>query len=79
MWDKGRQLLHHFLNLLLAGILLLGCLSYVAINSILLTAVLNELRLDSYITIQTGFGIVSLILLLGWMPWYLIRRFGDRA
>jgi len=75
MWNKARALLQHGLNLLLAIILLLACASYVAINSILATEVINDLRLDTYVTVDTGLGIVMLVLLLGWGPVWLMRSF----
>ena len=41
------------------------------INSLIMTRVINDLRLDTYITFDTGMGIVMLILLLGWAPVWL--------
>ena len=73
MWDKAKKLLKHCLDILLAFILLVACVSYVGINTILLTEVINDLRLDTYVGLETGFSIVLLILLLGWGPVWLIR------
>ena len=68
-----RVLLHHCINMLIA-IILVGALgSYVVINSVIMTRVINDLQLDSYVGIDTGFGIVMLILLLGWGPVWLSR------
>jgi amino acid permease len=65
--------LHHCINMLIA-IILVGALgSYVVINSVIMTRVINDLQLDSYVGIDTGFGIVMLILLLGWGPVWLSR------
>jgi len=75
MWNRAKKLLMHGLNVLLASILILGCVAYVGINSILITEVINDLRLDTYITLQTGFGIVMLVLFLGWGPVWLMRSF----
>jgi purine-cytosine permease-like protein len=75
MWNKAKKLLGQFLNLLLAVILVLACISYVVINSILATEVINDLRLDTYVGLETGLGIVMLVLLLGWGPVWLMRSF----
>jgi len=75
MWNKAKKLLGQFLNLLLAVILVLACISYVVINSILATQVINGLRLDTYVGLETGLGIVMLVLLLGWGPVWLMRSF----
>jgi hypothetical protein len=78
MWNRAKQLLHQFLNILLATILVLACISYLGINSILFTEVINDLRLDTYVGLDTGFGITLLVLLLGWGPVWLMRSFRDR-
>jgi len=73
MYERMRVLLHHCINMLIA-IILVGALgSYVVINSVIMTRVINDLQLDSYVGIDTGFGIVMLILLLGWGPVWLSR------
>jgi|3_EtaG_2_1085321.scaffolds.fasta_scaffold83632_1 hypothetical protein len=78
MWDKAKALLHQALNVVLAIILLLACISYVGINSMLLTGVINDLRLDTYVGLDTGLGIVMLVFLLGWGPVWLNRNLQDR-
>tara|TARA_R110000824_G_scaffold102639_5_gene244149 strand:- start:1039 stop:1278 length:240 start_codon:yes stop_codon:yes gene_type:complete len=78
MWNKVKKLLQHGLNVAVAIILVLACFSYVGINSILVTEVINDLRLDTYVTLETGFGIVMLVLLLGWGPVWLNRGLRDR-
>ncbi len=60
-------------DVLLAIILVAAMVSYVVVNSVLMTSVVNDLLLDTYITYDTGFGIVMLILLLGWGPVWLSR------
>ena len=78
MWNRAKKVLHQFLNILLATILVLACISYVGINSILFTEVINDLRLDTYVGLDTGFGLTLLVLLLGWGPVWLMRSFRDR-
>ena len=78
MWNKVKKLLQHGLNVLVAIILVLACISYMGINTILLTEVINDLRLDTYVGLETGFGIVMLVLLLGWGPVWLMRSLRNR-
>jgi len=78
MYERMRAFLHHCINVVVA-IILVGALgSYVIINSVIMTRVINDLQLDSYVGVDTGFGVVMLILLLGWGPVWLMRSLGDR-
>ena len=78
MYERMRAFLHHCINVVMA-IILVGALgSYVIINSVIMTRVINDLQLDSYVGVDTGFGVVMLILLLGWGPVWLMRSLGDR-
>ena len=52
--------------------------AYVIINSIMMTHVINNIQLDAYVTYGTGFGVVMLILLLGWAPAWLKRSLQDK-
>ena len=55
-------------------VVMLGAMgAYVVINSVIVTSVLNDLRLDTYITYDTGLGVVMLVLLLGWGPVWLYK------
>ena len=71
MWNRAKAILKHFLNVVLAITLLVGLVSYVGINTVIMTEVINDLRLDTYVSLDTGFGVVMLILLLGWGPLWL--------
>jgi hypothetical protein len=73
MWNKAKEILRHCLNLVLAVVLLVAVVFYVGINTIILTEVINDLRMDAYVSLETGFGIVMLVFLLGWGPWWLHR------
>ncbi len=75
MWNKLRRLLDKFVLLLMAIILVAAMGTYVFINSVLVMNIINELRLDTYVSLETGFGIVMVILLLGWGPVWLARQF----
>ena len=73
-----KVLLHQCINLVLAVFVAAAMGAYVVINSIIMTRVLNNLQLDTYVTYDTGFGVVMLILLLGWGPVWLTRSLRDR-
>ena len=73
MWDRIKDLLHHFVNvLMMLFVAALGVL-YLGTASVLLTSVINDLRLDTYVTVDTGFGIIMLWLLLVWTPLWATR------
>ena len=78
MYERMKRFLMRCVDVLLAIILVGAMGSYVIINSVLVTNVVNDLRLDTYVTYDTGFGIVMLILLLGWGPVWLSRTLNRR-
>ena len=78
MYERMKDFLHHCINVVLAIILLGACCAYVLINSVIMTRVINDLQLDTYVGIDTGMGVVMLILLLGGGPVGLMRSF-DRS
>jgi hypothetical protein len=74
MYERMKAFLHHCISVVLAIILLGACSAYALINSVIMTRVINDLRLDTYVGVDTGFGVVMLILLLGWGPVWLMRN-----
>ena len=78
MYERMKGFLHHCINVVIAIILIVAFGSYVIINSVIMTRVINDLQLDSYVGVDTGFGVVMLILLLGWGPVWLSRSLRDR-
>jgi hypothetical protein len=79
MYEKMKALLEHCINVVLAVVLLGGFGAYLLINSVIMTSVINNLRLDTYVSIHTGFGIVILVLMLGWAPVWLARSLSGRS
>ena len=75
MYERMKAFLHHCISVVVAVILLGACSAYVLINSVIMTRVINDLQLDTYVSIDTGLGVVMLILLLGWGPVWLMRTF----
>ena len=79
MYDRLKNFLSHFINLVVVLVLLATAGVYVLATSIIMTHVINDLRLDTYIELDTGCEVVLLILLLGWGPPWLMRRFRPTA
>ena len=79
MYDRMKAFLYHCINVVLAMILIGACGAYVIINSMIMTRVINDLRLDTYVNFDTGMGIVMLILLLGWGPVWISRSLNARS
>ena len=71
MYERMKAFLHHCISVVVALVALGACGAYVLINSVIMTRVINDLRLDTYVSADTGLGIVMLILLLGWGPVWL--------
>lgn len=74
MWNRLRNLAVLMADLVVALIVLGLYAVYIGISSFIMTQVINDLRLDTYIDFSTGFGIVSLVLLLVWVPIWLMRE-----
>ena len=73
MYERMKAFLRRCVDVVVALILIGAMLAYLMINSVIATQVINDLRLDTYITYETGFGVVLLVLLLGWGPVWLMR------
>ena len=79
MYERVKAFVYHCINVVVA-IFLVGVLgTYVIINSIIMTNVINNLQLDTYVSLDTGLGVVMLILLLGWAPVWLMRSMRPTA
>ncbi len=73
MYERMKRFLLGCIDVLMVVVMLGAMGAYVVINSVIVTSVLNDLRLDTYITYDTGLGIVMLVLLLGWGPVWLYK------
>ena len=79
MYERMKAFLRRCVDLVVALILIGAMLAYLMINSIVATQVINDLRLDTYVTYETGFGVVLLVLLLGWGPVWLMRSLDNNG
>ena len=73
MYERMKPLLRRCVDLVVALVLVGAMLAYMMINTGVATHLINDLRLDTYVTYETGFGVVLLVLLLGWGPVWLMR------
>jgi hypothetical protein len=78
MYERMKAFLRRCVDLVVAFILIGAMLAYLMINSVIATQVINDLRLDTYVSYETGFGVVVLVLLLGWGPVWLMRSLDER-
>ena len=79
MYDRMKRFLYTCVDLILGLIMLVALGLYLTINSIVITNVINDLRLDTYVTYETGFGIIVLFFLLVWGPVWLFRSIKKRG
>ena len=79
MYERMKAFLYHCINVVLAMVLVGACGAYIIINSLIMTRVINDLRLDTYVAFDTGMGIVMMILLLGWGPVWINRSLRNKG
>ena len=78
MLNRVKKMLQQFINGLAILVLFALSVVYLWVNGVIMTAVLNELRLDTYMGMETGFGIVLLVFFLVWVPAYFLVRYHRR-
>lgn len=72
MYERMKTFLHYCIDMVLCAAIFAITFLYAGISGFLMTRVVNDLRLDTYINFDTGMSIVILIFLLGWIPARLI-------
>jgi len=74
MYDRMKNFLIRMLNVVASLLLFSLAAIYALIGGFLTTNVINALRLDSYIGVETGIGMVLLLIMLGYIPLYWVIR-----
>jgi len=74
MYDRMKSFLIRMLNVVVSLLLFSLAAIYALIGGFLTTNVINALRLDSYIGVETGIGMVLLLIMLGYIPLYWVIR-----
>ena len=78
MLKKVKKFLSGCLEVVAALTVFLAMVAYIGMTAITLTFVINDLRLDTYVSLGTGVEIVMLIFLLVWAPILVLRSFKQR-
>ncbi len=73
MYEMVKRVLKSCLSVI-AYLCVIGCcMLYFATSGMVATGIINDLRLDSYVTWDTGLGCVVLVWLLVWCPLWLAQ------
>ena len=68
MLDKLKNLMVHFMDITVAALVGLIIIFYGVISAAMLTRVINEFRLDTYLGVETGLSIVLLLVMMVYIP-----------
>jgi|TARA_R110000824_G_scaffold266274_2_gene455269 hypothetical protein len=74
MWNKIKGFLIRGINMLTGVIMALLLVAYGLYAGVVMTLVLNDLRLDTYVGYSTGAQLVLLVFLLVWVPYWGVRK-----
>ena len=69
-----KHMLHGMLNVLAAGLIVVLMALYATVNGVLVTVIMNDLRLDTYLASNTGVAIVLALVMLVYLPIYVLVR-----
>jgi len=62
------------LNVLATALILMVAGIYATINGFLITTIMNDLRLDTYLGLDTGLAITLAVVMMVYVPAYFILR-----
>ncbi len=79
MYDRMKRLLYSMLNVLASALILMVVTIYATINGFLITTIMNDLRLDTYLGLDTGLAITLAIVMMVYVPAYFILRVTQRT
>lgn len=74
MYDRMKSFLIRMLNVVVSLLLFGVAAIYALIGGFLTTTVINDIRLDVYIGVETGISMVLLLIMLGYIPLYWVIR-----
>jgi hypothetical protein len=73
MYDRMKRLLLSGVHLVVTGLLAVTGMLYGCISGVLLTRVINDFRLDTYLGAETGLSIILLLVMVVYIPiWFMI-------
>jgi hypothetical protein len=79
MYDRMKRLLYRMLNVLASILILAVAAVYATINGFLITTIMNDLRLDTYLGLDTGLAITLAVVMMVYIPAYFILRITERS
>ena len=78
MFERIKKILSGALEIVAGLIVFAALVAYIGLSGIMSATVINEIRLDTYITYSMGIEMVMLFFLLVWAPILLVRSVGGR-
>jgi hypothetical protein len=73
MYDRMKRLLLSGVHLVVTGLLAVTGMLYGCISGVMLTRVINDFRLDTYLGVETGLSIILLLVMVVYIPiWFMI-------
>ena len=72
MYDRMKRLLLSGVHLIVNGLLGVTGMLYGCISGVLLTRVINDFRLDTYLGVETGLSIILLVVMMVYIPIWLM-------
>ena len=73
MYDRMKRLLVNAVHFVIAALLGTVAILYGCISATLLTRVINDFRLDTYLGVETGLSIILLVVMMVYIPiWGMI-------
>ena len=79
MYDRMKRLLYRMLNVLASILILAVAAVYATINGFLITTIMNDLRLDTYLGLDTGLAITLAVVMMVYIPACFILRITERS
>ena len=73
------RLLYRMLNVLASILILAVAAVYATINGFLITTIMNDLRLDTYLGLDTGLAITLAVVMMVYIPACFILRITERS
>ncbi len=74
MYERMKRMLHSMLNVLAAALIFVLMAVYATVNGVLVTMIMNDLRLDTYLASDTGVAIVLALVMMVYLPIYVLVR-----
>lgn len=74
MYERMKRMLHSMLNVLAAALIFMLMAVYATVNGVLVTMIINDLRLDTYLASDTGVAIVLALVMMVYLPIYVLVR-----